>query len=47
MRMCSECGRCGDLLYADGSTTVAKCPLHPRAKLYRIIAGRVKDWKKP
>jgi len=39
--ICSECGRFGDRMYADGSTTVARCPLHPHAKVYRVDRGRV------
>ena len=41
MKMCSECGRHGEALYADGSTTIARCALHPKATLYRVYEGRV------
>lgn len=41
MRMCSECGLRGDRLYENGHTTLARCPLHPRARLYQIERGRV------
>ncbi len=42
MRMCSECGLSGDLLYSNGNeTAVLGCPIHPRAQLYRIERGRV------
>lgn len=34
-------------MYADGSTTVARCPLHPHAKVYRVDRGRVDFDRKP
>jgi hypothetical protein len=42
VRICSECGIGGDRLYENGHTTVARCPLHPKALLYRIVNGRVR-----